>query len=54
MYCTYGAGRGHKEHRDLIWIALSAIQIKLLSSYRWKFTPLGVEHWSDFGCLSRF
>ena len=46
--------RDHKEHRALVWIAESAIQIKLLSSYRWRFTPSGVEEWSDFGDLSRF
>jgi len=45
--------RDHKEHRALIWIAERAIQIKLLTSYRWKFTPPGVEGWSDFGDLSR-
>jgi len=32
--------REHKGHRVLIWIALSAIQIKLLSGYRWKFAPI--------------
>jgi hypothetical protein len=44
MVPTYGAGRGHKGHRVLIWIAEGAIQIKLLSSYRWKFAPTGAEH----------
>ena len=29
------------------------IQIKLLSSYRRKFTPSRVEHWSDFSPLHR-
>jgi len=44
MQCTYGAGRGHREHRVLIWIAEGAIQIKLPSSYRWKFAPAGTEY----------
>jgi len=28
MQCTYGAGRAHREHGGLIWIAERAIQIK--------------------------
>ena len=35
--------REHRGHRVLIWIAEGAIQIKLLSSYRWKFAPTGAE-----------
>lgn len=34
----------HREHRALIWIAERAIQIQLPSSFRWKFTPSGVEY----------
>ena len=35
----------HREHKGvLIWIAEGAIQIKLLSSYRWKFAPTGAEY----------
>ena len=44
MVPTYGAGREHKGHRVLIWIAEGAIQIKLLSSYRLKFAPTGAEY----------
>ena len=44
MVPTYGAGREHRGHRVLIWIAEGAIQIKLPSSYRWKFAPSGAEY----------
>jgi hypothetical protein len=38
MHSTYGAGRAHGGHRDLLWIAEGPIQSKILSSYRWKVT----------------
>lgn len=45
---TYGAGRDHKGHRALIWIAERAIQIKPQFSYHWNFISGIFASSSDF------
>ena len=50
MVPTYGAGRGHRGHRVLIWIAEGAIQIKsrLNGTIAGNLPRQGLSNWPDF------